>query len=71
MTFRRRIEPPPPVGEDGLVLEVEAALNCDPASVRVVDDPGFGPSPEGFAIRAEAREVGLFMVRGSYRLHHS
>ncbi len=45
-----------------LVLDVQGAINCDPASVEVLMDTGFAPSTEGFTIRARAAAPGPFMV---------
>lgn len=68
VTYRRPLDAAPVAGAGAVDLRVDAALNCDPARVRVVDDPGFGPTAEGFAVRAEAAEVGLFMVSGTYEV---
>ncbi len=51
-----------------LVLDVQGAINCDPASVEVLMDPGFAPSTEGFTIRARAAAPGPFMVSGTFRV---
>jgi hypothetical protein len=51
-----------------LVLDVGETLNCDPADVAVITDPGFAPTGEGFIVRIAARAPGPFAARGTYKV---
>jgi hypothetical protein len=51
-----------------LVLSVGETLNCDPADVAVITDPGFAPTGEGFIVRVAASAPGPFAARGTYKV---
>lgn len=51
-----------------LVLELEAAENCLPESLTVLDGHGVGPSADGFVVSVLAQDMGPFLAAGTFSI---